>query len=73
MKTISFAVTDEQAAEIEHYATVMGHGRSSNLARLATIREMKRYPLKAPRLTLVEKVPTRPGVDASGGTARAGG
>jgi hypothetical protein len=41
---ISFTVTAEQAAEAQDYAVRKGYGRASNLARVAMIQLMARYP-----------------------------
>ena len=44
MTVISFSVSDEQAAEAQAYALAKGYGRASNLARVAMIQMMSRYP-----------------------------
>ena len=44
MPVISFSVTDEQSAAAQEYAVKKGYGRASNLARVAMIQMMSRYP-----------------------------
>lgn len=45
MPVITFTVTDEQAAQAREYAVAKGYGRPSNLARVAMVQLMSRYPM----------------------------